>query len=356
MTTMSMRVVGEEIAELRAQIEELQRAGQAETPTPNRAMRRWRRPLGLAAIAALVVGMLAGVAGASGSTTSATIVPLAPAKKVTSNVTIAAHKSYSVVVIGGTTTVPSNATTVALSVTAKGAAGGVVDLFPTQDSAAQQETVAYPAGPGSATVATASNPGQSGEVTFYNNGTGSVLLNATLTGYSTQVTAGDISAADGSAGQVLTADGNGGAAWQPVAPSFGGGGQRTLDQLNSSSPTTIASVNVPAGTYAVNAAAMAYSGNGQSITAYCQLMSPEGAAVQVVYVTTTADASIANTGIITTTGGDILEQCYGYGFVGEAYAGYANITAVKVGSATGIVFFSKPSGRSSAVTRTPTIR
>ena len=201
------------IAELETKIEKL--AGLVE-----RAPRRsWRRAMALVATAVLAVGMLAGVAGASGSTTNVTFVPLTPTKLLLSNVTIASKKTNSPVVIGGTTTVPADATTVELTVSAKGASAGTLQFYPALNpSGGSGQTLAYPGSNVVVSTTIQENVGQSGELTFYNNGIGSAVVTARIIGYSTQVTAGDINGVGGTSGQVLTNDGSGGAAWQ--TPNF----------------------------------------------------------------------------------------------------------------------------------------
>lgn len=69
------------------------------------------------------------------STTDVTVVPVSPAVKLLTSASIGANASVSKVVIGGTTKIPSNATTVQLSVTAGGAVAGVLNMYPAGDPA-----------------------------------------------------------------------------------------------------------------------------------------------------------------------------------------------------------------------------
>jgi hypothetical protein len=189
-------------------------------PERREPARRRAVPVAVAAVAAAGALAVAGIAGAAptSSTTDVAIVPLTLGHKVLSNVTISANKTTSPVVAGASTTVPTNATTVRLTVTAKGAKAGVLNFYPAGNlGGGSGQSLAYPAGTLVSTTIQ-ENVGQSNELTFANAGTASVVVNATLTGYSTQVTAGDIGGTGGSNGQVLTNNGSGGAAWQNLPP------------------------------------------------------------------------------------------------------------------------------------------
>jgi hypothetical protein len=130
--------------------------------------------------------------------------------------TFAANKTDSVVVIGSSTTVPSDATTVQLNVAAKGTKGGVIAVYPAGNPAGGSgQSLAYAAGSVLASTTVEENAGQAGELTFANSGVASATVTASVTGYSTQVTAGDINGVGGTAGQALTNTGSG-AAWGPA--------------------------------------------------------------------------------------------------------------------------------------------
>lgn len=335
MTDMSMRASGDEIAELRTEIQMLKAAATAGSSRDRK--RSWKRPIALVGTAILAVGMLAGVAGASGSTTNVKFIALSPAKTILSNVTIAAHKTNSPVVIGGSTTVPADATTVELAVSAKGPSIGTLNFYPALNpSGGSGQTLAYPGSNVVATTTIQENVGQSGELTFSNNGIGSAVVTAKIIGYSTQVTAGDINGVGGTAGQVLTNDGAGGASWQSQGQAYSSNSGNYVIFLSTSSYTPIGTLTVPAGTYAVNVSAEVQANSfGSTYQVGCELFSPANNYVQQTFATTTGDAAISQTGVITTTGGTITEGCLAY--TPGATAGAANIVAVKVGSATGAV-------------------
>jgi len=215
---------GSEIAELRGLVAALnervrelsERAEAGANGGRGSSWRSRRRRGGGAATALCAVGglTLAGVAAASPtSTTSVSFVALNPAHKVLSAATIAANKTSSPVVAGGATTVPTNATAVQLTVIAKGAAGGVLNFYPGQNvSGGSGQSLPYPSGSGSVSTTIQENIGQADELTFANASSGSVVVTATITGYSTQVTAGTINGTGGTTGQVLTNTGTG-ASW-----------------------------------------------------------------------------------------------------------------------------------------------
>jgi hypothetical protein len=211
-----------ELDELRATVEQMRAELAALHANGGRLTRSWRRRTGMVGTVLCAALFVVGVAGASPttSTTNVTFLPLTVPHKVLSGVTIAATKNTSAVVIGASTTVPSNATTVQLTVSGKSTTGAHLNFYPAGNpSGASGQTLTVPAGSIVATTTIQENVGESGKVTFANSGPGSATtVTATITGYSTQVTAGDINGVGGSSGQVLTNDGAGGAVWQ--TPNF----------------------------------------------------------------------------------------------------------------------------------------
>lgn len=136
--------------------------------------------------------------------------------KVLSNASIARAATNSPVVIGGSTTVPSDATSVAMTVAVKSTAAGSLSIFPADHPASTTvDAVGFPAGSVVVTHVTEQSPGLSGKVSFRNNGTATATVTVTITGYSTQTTASNISGSGGIAGQVLTNTGTG-AVWAPA--------------------------------------------------------------------------------------------------------------------------------------------
>lgn len=181
----------------------------------------WRRRAAIVAAVGLAGASVIGIAGASPttSTTDVAFVPLTPVHKVFGG-SVAANGSKSVVVSGGSTTVPTNATTVQLSITVTGPKAGSLSFYPAGDVAGGSgQTLSWDANhSNSATIA--ENIGMKNEVTIANSSAGAATVTATVTGYSTQVTAGDINGTGGNAGDVLTDNGAGGATWQPAGSAF----------------------------------------------------------------------------------------------------------------------------------------
>jgi hypothetical protein len=272
------------------------------------------RDVSIVAVVGVALASVIGVAGAdpTTSTTDVAITPLTVGHKVLSNASIAAHQSKAVVVIGGATTVPSNATTVRLTISAKGAAGGMVGIYPTGNPGAAS-LVGLPYQPGNQlnTLVFQQNVGQSNEITFSNDSSGAAVVTVTLTGYSTQVTAGDIGGTEGLVGQVLTYNGAGGASWQDA-------GDHAYEVHTASAAmantvfTNIASTTVPAGTYFVSWSGVLDNTDGAGFThrVDCELLGPGF----YVIATTGGDidgfqsASMSMQGLLH-TGGDIVLQC-----------------------------------------------
>ncbi|MGN6723932.1 MAG: hypothetical protein ACTHJM_15085 [Marmoricola sp.] len=354
MTDMSMRGTGDEIAALRAHLEKLEQRMQAEVPARDRARRSWRRPLALASIAVLIVGTLAGVAGAIGTTTDVAFLSLSPAHAVLTNTTIAAHKTSSPVVIGGTTTVPSNATTVELTVTAKGPSVGTLEFYPAQNpSGGSGQALPYP---GSNVVASATieeNVGQSGELTILNNGIGSAVVTAKIIGYSTQVTAGDINSVGGSNGQVLTSDGTGDASWTTQGQAFSStSGFASVPHV---SLATVDSVVVPPGTYNVIDTYSGYSSVASDFL-QCWIVLPDGHRSQEslgplsqAYGSTYYGAGTAEGLITTSVSEQVSFECDSFANPAGATVVNETLTATQVGSASGAVVSSRR-GASQATT------
>ncbi|HEX3334105.1 MAG TPA: hypothetical protein VHS57_07170 [Acidimicrobiales bacterium] len=184
-----------------------------------RLVRRTALVGGAVSLAALGTGLGAGIfAGANPpSTTNVKFVSLATPFKLETGKVIATNGTLSAVVIGGTTGIPTNATTVELNVTAGGTTAGVLNVYPTGNVAGGSGQSLSWSGGTTNTQTIQENVGLKDELTFALTGA-TAKLTATITGYSTQVTDGDVSGLDGTSGQVLTDNGSG-AAW--ADPSIG---------------------------------------------------------------------------------------------------------------------------------------
>ncbi|KAA1418841.1 hypothetical protein F0U44_10175 [Nocardioides humilatus] len=149
------------------------------------------------------------------STTDVDFVNVTPAKQVFSG-SMGKNQNKAVVVIGGTSTIPSNVTTVRLAVTVTSRGSGTITVFPTGNLTGgdiANNSVAYDQGTASAHFA--QHIGLGDKVTIANNGSAGATVTLKITGYSTEVTAGGINSGDSDEGDVLTADGSGAANWQP---------------------------------------------------------------------------------------------------------------------------------------------
>jgi hypothetical protein len=154
------------------------------------------------------------VASTPGHPADVTFIPLSVPHKILSNVSIATAATNSTVVNGGSTTVPTDATSVQLRVAVKSAAAGSLSVFPRDHPGSMSaDTISFAAGNVLTTRVTRQSPGLSSEVSFKNNGPAGAVVTVTITGYSTQTTASNISGSGGTAGDVLTNTGAG-ASWQ----------------------------------------------------------------------------------------------------------------------------------------------
>ncbi|HWJ83512.1 MAG TPA: hypothetical protein VNS55_14835 [Nocardioides sp.] len=357
--------------------------------------RRGRRPARVAAFVAALAVVVGGVAWAGPSpraattdTTAVDFVPL-PAHAVYSG-TIGPGATVSVVVIGGATTVPTNARAVQMTVTAKGAADGTLTFSPAGNAAGGGgQQLPFTAGV-LATSTVAENIGLRNQVSVTNSSAKGTAVTVKLVGYSEQVTAGDINGSGGDAGQVLTNDGNGGTTWSPVpatgiSGAGGAGGQVLTNDGNGgatwgrvaatgisgsgglvgqvlmntgsgagwvnlpslaygASPagsqalpvnadTVVASQTVPGGAYVV-----LFSGSIQSATAAdvaCTIDSPGGNHAAVGYATASGGKgpTYAMQGLVRTAGGTVTVHCTALG-AGATMNG-ASLTVVQVGAVGG---------------------
>lgn len=300
------------------------------------------------AIGALVLGagVGAGVSDAASPDHHASLAPsvdvaftpLVPAKTVLSG-TIGANSVKQVVVSGGTTTVPTNATTIQMTVTSKGAQAGSLTFYPSGNPAGSSgQTVSWSAG-GSGTATITTDVGQKNSVAFKNNSGATATVKATVTGWSTDVEADDVSSLGGSNGQVLT-DTGAGAAWQnPQLPSAYFTRNANYTTLTPS-VTTVASLVVPAGTYEVDATTSAYF-QGTAGYFYCYLAGPTGPITGYRYGNVNS-ANIFNTtltfnALVQTSGGTITLQCADVAPSTGEQVYERTILATRVGATSGAV-------------------
>jgi hypothetical protein len=263
------------------------------------------------------------------STTDVNFVTLATPYPLFANKTITSASPYSIAVIGGKTPVPSDATTVDLDVQAGGTTGGQMEFYPAGDLAnSSGELLSWPAG-GTNSAEIQVNVGTKNEVSFAttaheggplsgaspNATTVSAQATATILGYSTQVTDGDVSGLDGNAGQVLTNNGTG-AAWENLPTTTAYASHATGVNL-SEDDVTVDSLTVPAGSYVVTVTLDAIGTHVD--LASCTLYSTDGAIGGIGYANLSgydAAGDYAGTGDIqmatTTSGGTITLGCGDY--------------------------------------------
>jgi hypothetical protein len=283
----------------------------------------------LAGVAVLAGGTLVGASAARAGVISV------PPKTLASAVTVAAHGTYAVTAIGGTTPVPTDATRVVLDATVTNpTANGTLAAYPNGGTGAGADTLPFTAGHTKDGTFT-ERIGTHNMVRFRDNSSTAITLTITVVGYSTDVDASDVTATGGSAGQVLTNTGTG-AAWQSVGHAYGVANRFGVVPLTTS-VTTVASVTVPAGSYVVTFdTTIAGSSSTTPDNVACFLFSPDGTDLTQMYGNTGATDSqsvIAGQGLVSNTvGGTITLGCVDSDSSASAY--YPSLIANSVGSVT----------------------
>jgi hypothetical protein len=296
----------------------------------------WRRAVPAGGVLAAMCATVVGVAGAmpSTSTTDVTFVPLTPAHVLFSGKSIGANKTFAGVVIGGATTAPTNATTVQIKVAAKGTTTGVLNFYPTGNpSGGSGQSLSYSATNSTTTIE--ENVGLKDELTFANNGSGTATVTATLIGYSTQVTAGDIGGTGGSTGEVLTNNGSGGTGW--ASPGGYAFGTYTTTGLFGPNSMTIASVDVFPGAWVASWSGAVLVLNGQT-TVQCQIVSPGGNIVGETAATipSGSTASMSARGLFRTTGGTLTFRCNASAPGVQMTMGNLDVTTLQIADGPGV--------------------
>lgn len=356
----------------------------------------WRRPLiVIGAVTVATAASIVGIASAApGGSADVTFVPLSPVKKILST-TIGAHKTNSPVVIGASTTVPTDATSVQLLLTIKSAAAGTLSVFPAGNPASSsQDVLSFPGANALVAPTTNQNIGASNKITLVNNGSATATVTVTITGYSTQLTAAGIAGTGGSAGEVLTNTGSG-ASWQQllatgISPAGGSSGdvltntgtgtswQKLLAGSISSTggtagqvltntgtgtawrdaggagystslllhgipgrPTETAagSINLPAGSYLLNYAATVWNTTtGPALGVDCRFLTATGTlGGDIIIDVSTGDtfAPIAGTAVAHWNGGVVQLVCSkNTNFPGTVWIERGTFTAVQLSSST----------------------
>jgi hypothetical protein len=331
--------IADELASLREQVRQLEASvgKRHRSRLPGRAHRGF-----LVAAVALTVAAVVGVAGASapGNPADVAYISLSVPHKVLNNIGIGKTATNSPVVIGASTTVPSDATSVRMTVSVKSTVAGTLSIFPTDNpTGSTADTVSFSAGNVVTTETTEQSPGLSGKVSFKNNGTATASVTVTISGYSTQTTASNISGSGGTDGQVLTNTGSG-ATWQTPSPAYEDYEYPNVALTNGE--TTVASLALPAGSYQLSVSTTLFS---LAISyASCAILSRHGDLIDSKYVNTGSgqlNDVIQLQGLLTTDGGAVTVSCTLYAYPGDnsrevdVYA--TSLIATAIGSASGDV-------------------
>jgi hypothetical protein len=302
------------------------------------ARRSARERILLVGIGAFVAASITGIAGASGpATTAVSFTKLNPPFTLMTNTGIGASQVLTRVVSGAATPIPSNSSTIELTITASGPQNGRLDIYPAGNPQGGSGQFLAWTPKLKMTKIVQENVGINDSLTFASHGTGVATVSATITGYSTQVTAGDINGSGGNAGQVLTNNGFGGVAWQTPTPA-----RLAITDLPTMifNNTLIESLRVPQGTWLVTTTGSAW-GAGVGFFFRCQLLSPLGQQIDFQDIAVSPEiltGAVSMQGLLATPGGDVQLRCDrgGRTDVGPEIR-EASIAALQVGSASGDV-------------------
>jgi hypothetical protein len=275
--------------------------------------RGWRK----AAIVGIGVGFAyatVGVVGlASGTTTPTPSVYSAVAPVTVLGRSLAAHSNTDVTV-AGVGSVPSNATSVQLSVTAlSGTTTSSMYVYPTGATQPTSANVRWTTGE-TVTIPVTVAVGTSGDVRLTTDG-GTVTVKVAVVGYFSP-------------------------APEPGSAGYATATNDVVIHENSDGLTEVASLDVPAGTYDVRASATVALTSGSADSVNCIIENPTDEFVNTSEVkldsSITSD-SLSMMGLDTTTGGTMTFLCYDSppGMNSTAYS--AEFVAIQLSSGTGSV-------------------
>ncbi len=271
----------------------------------------WRRVAVVGIGVGLVSATVAGVGLASGTPTPSVYSAITPVTVLGRSL---AADSNTDVGVAGVGSVPSNATSVQLSVTAlSGTTTSSMYVYPTGATKPTSANVRWTTGE-TVTIPVTVAVGTSGKIRLTTDG-GVVTIKVAVVGYFSPAPA------PGSAGYAASASN------VQIANNTAGG-------------TTIASVTVPAGTYEVQVTGtMNLQDSTTPDQAVCWIRDPNGTNMSAS--DTTLDSSVedvpaALVGLDTTSGGAMTFYCYDT-HTNNIVADYVQLVAIKLSSATGYV-------------------
>jgi hypothetical protein len=267
------------------------------------ARRHWRAPV---AAAGIVTAFIAGSAVATtpgDRSTSGSFVPVN--HRVLNAVSVGTGHATSPVVIGGSTTVPTDATAVRLLISVKSTGAGELQIYPAGNSAGDADDTVSWNGTKGGGGEVYENVGGSNEVAFFNRSSRAIYLTVTITGYTAKGTvyySGPVSAPVPTSGEP----------WTPQV-----------------------SFVVPTGTYLLAATGtIEYTGAPAGVD--CSLVDTNGSNLNTASVDVNSDsannASFAVQGVITMPGAwPVALRCHGIGQTSRAELIGAVVTATPVG-------------------------
>lgn len=260
--------------------------------------------------------MVAQAQGGAPSTTNVSFVSLATPYRLYVNHVFNPGAAASFVVIAGSTKLPTNATTVKLSVSARDrtvGTSGELNFYPAGNpSGSSGQQLIFNESGQAVTGTIEENVGLGDELTVVASGN-AAISSATIVGYSTQVTDGDVSGLDGQAGQVLTNTGTG-AQWQSHSWAYTQAAAQLQTIPGPSSDAPYASLAIPAGNYIVSMTGRVEDDNLDTTTnVFCGIAingKPLPAGDDLVKVGgDNFSETVADSGAISTPGGTLTAYC-----------------------------------------------
>jgi hypothetical protein len=297
---------------------------------------RSRRSRNLRIAAVSGAGALAAAMLLNLPSSAASVVAITP-HTLQNNTTVGANKSVSPVVLGGATTVPTDATRVRMSVSFTGKANGALLVYPANSSGIITNGLPVPF-TANQNVAVGLTPriGIQNKITFLNQSSSTLVLTVKITGYSTDIDSTDVTGRNGSPGEVLTNTGLG-ADWEPVSHAYAAAPTGFVPVGRTS--TLVASLTVPAGSYMATFSGTLFATNASESSVSCSLWSPSlgGASSFEAIISGYSDSPMMGQALISTSSSGPITVICNDNLYGASEMGDMHLIATTMGAVSGAV-------------------